>query len=262
MLVLTGYMDESYDSKVFSLSCVFTSGGHWWYLANDWQKVIDKKNQSLDRAGRKPISRYHASDCSTRNGEFRDWSIPECVEFAKELFDVLRKYPLNNVGFSLALAELKEEIPEAAKHEAAFGYAIMLKYALREIGNFVATRQKKGTKITLFHDRCDYGAVILQSFQSMLKRQDFGFSKQFTTIASIGWEECVPLQPTDLIAYENFKESERHYAGRKRRRSLDAILSMKQFGGSLTHLDRDTLRKLKANIDRDKLTKGTIDVMQ
>ena len=76
------------------------------------------------------------------------------------------------------------------------------------------------------------------------------------------WEDCIPLQPADLIAYENMKESEKHLDNRLcRRKSLMGILELSNFGGRLEHLDRDTIKELKHYIDGDAATRGIIDVI-
>jgi len=53
----------------------------------------------------------------------------------------------------------------------------------------------------------------------------------FTSIMPIGWEDWVPLQPTDLVAYENFKDSMRKKNPRDRRKALDALVNLDSFGG-------------------------------
>lgn len=176
--------------------------------------------------------------------------------------DAIGKQPINVVGYSLTIPVLTEVVPAALKRPAVFCYSIMVKYALLDLGAFIDSTQARDTKISLFHERCDHDAVLLQSYESMLGRRDFEHAKRFRRLESVGWEDCVPLQPTDLFAYENFKESERRFAGRTRRRSLEAILELSQFGGRLMNLDRETLIRLKPNLDQFKLDKGIVDIVE
>src|ERR1700676_859888 len=87
--VLKGYLDESVsgNKSVFGFSCVFSDGSTWEKLEKDWIAVIAEKNEELIASGRAPISRYHASDCSTNKGEFKKWSpdnhYAESTEFFK-----------------------------------------------------------------------------------------------------------------------------------------------------------------------------------
>ena len=47
----------------------------------------------------------------------------------------------------------------------------------------------------------------------MLVDPNFKCRERFNTIAQMGWEQCIALQPTDLFAYEAFKEFERNREG-------------------------------------------------
>ena len=67
-MLMKGYMDESYGSaqNVFSFSCLMARGKDWDDMERRWKRHIAAKNKELLAQGRRPISRYHASDCSGR----------------------------------------------------------------------------------------------------------------------------------------------------------------------------------------------------
>jgi hypothetical protein len=60
----------------------------------------------------------------------------------------------------------------------------------------------------------------------------------------MGWEDCIPLQPADLLAYENLKDAELKSRGKKRRKTLELLLDLNSFGGCAKGIDAETLRKL------------------
>ena len=62
----------------------------------------------------------------------------------------------------------------------------------------------------------------LDGFNQQLADPAFEHRNSFTTFAPAGWENCIPLQPTDLVAYENFKDALRKINPRERRISLRA----------------------------------------
>jgi hypothetical protein len=69
----------------------------------------------------------------------------------------------------------------------------------------------------------------------------------------VAWQDCIPLQAADLLAYENFKESERRFTGRKRRRTLDLLLGMDgSFGGRSKVFSPEGIRKLREVIEGAK----------
>jgi hypothetical protein len=63
----------------------------------------------------------------------------------------------------------------------------------------------------------------------------------FTTIAPFGWEDCVPLQPADLVAYENFKDAMRKVAPRDRRKALEVLVNLDSFGGRARFMGTDAI---------------------
>jgi hypothetical protein len=252
-VILRGYLDDSKDGKTFNLTAVIADGGGWFYWEQDWLKVIEAKNEELISSGRKPISRYHATDCQFRVKEFKSWSVPEKDEFCKKLFSLFEKYKMHVIGYSIDVQQLVEEIPEAASSPERFCYVISLCYVMLEIGDYTLDMpdHRKEAVISLIHDRCDYNGAMLDMFDGMLADQGFKYRNRFTTLAPMGWEHCVPLQLADLMAYENFKESQRldYRAHDPRRRSLDYILTYGQMGGRLRGFNPETLRELRKRID-------------
>jgi hypothetical protein len=80
----------------------------------------------------------------------------------------------------------------------------------------------------------------------------FTYKHSFTTIAPMGWEDCVALQPADLIAYENFKEGYRLLPTgrpRERRKILKEIRSLESFSQRLAFVTRENIRELKGLAD-------------
>ena len=55
-------------------------------------------------------------------------------------------------------------------------------------------------RIALIHDRSAHDAVLLQAFRHMKNDGTLIHRKRFTTIAPMGWEDCILLQPADLLA--------------------------------------------------------------
>ena len=249
-MILRGYIDDSKDTKTFNLTAVVGDGGTWFYMEQDWLNVIAEKNKILKSQGRKPISRYHATDCQFRYKEFKGWERTEKDEFCIQLFSVLEEYRLDVLGYSIDFKQLVEEIPETKPNPEGFAYIIALCFVMLEIGDFTLTRERDAV-ITLIHDRCDYDAAMLEMSEAMLDDPGFPYRNRFCTLAPMGWEHCVPLQPADLMAYENFKESQRlvHRPEHKRRRSLEVILDRGQMGGRLRGFDRATLKLLRERIN-------------
>lgn len=250
-MVLTGYIDESYSGeqppRMFGLTCVMALGSEWPWIEMAWQKCLDEKNLSLKARGRQPIARYHSVDINNFRQDFADWTGAERNAFCEKLVKVFARHLSGCEGYLINLQELVEEWPETAADPVAFAYEILLKFLLCEIGDGI-TKEIPGTKIRLFHERCPYDAVLLDSFNQILNDPTFTYKSCFTTLAPMGWEDCIPLQLADLLAYENFKEGYRTTPSakpRERRLIIKEIISLESFAARAKIIDRVNIKRMK-----------------
>jgi len=257
-MILRGYLDESYDGqktpRMFGLTCTMAQGSEWFWIETAWQKCLEEKNASLKEQGRILIKRYHSADINSFQGDFTDWNGPERQAFCEKLLRVLSRHIGRYDGYLINLQELIEEWPETKSDPKAYAYSFLLKFLMIRIGKGI-NQGLPGTKITLFHDRCAYDEILLAAFNEMMNDPTFAYKQCFTTIAPMGWEDCIALQPADLIAYENFKEGHRLLPSEKtrdRRKILDALLSIDSFSQRLALLSRGNIRELKGLSDAAK----------
>jgi hypothetical protein len=256
MLMLRGFIDESHDPgpvpKVFTLSCIvgFDNMLPWFEMA--WVKVLEEKNTDLERQGRRKISRYHAANCSSLQGEFHGWSVDEQIEFSLKLFDVFRKHPLHIHAFDVPLQLLVQEIPETAENPVGFAYVILLFLVMEQISKKTLSVYPND-KISLHHDHGDYDRALADAFGQVVNDPTLTYSDRYSSITPERWQNCIMLQPADMIAYENFKEGlQYHYPNPKvknRRKSLKALLDLDAVSGRASGLGLDAIRRLKTQID-------------
>jgi len=254
--LLAAYVDESGNSDLFTLSCLVADYQAWLWFELDWKQCLDEKNAQLLSTGRKPISRYHAADASSRVGEFEGWLPQEVAELFAKLLGVFRKHITNTVAYTLNLADFVAEFPNSADDPKKPCYGLLLKYLMIEIGNNILAREN-WQLVSIIHDRAKgYNQVLLDSFHSMVNDETFRYRERFSSITPMSWEHCIPLQPADILAYENFKEVERHYQNRDRRKSLTAILDLEStFGGKCVEIPRQGIREVKEMLDAAKKAK-------
>ena len=156
-VLFRGYMDESHDkdNRLFALSCLIATGKDWYEMERSWGLHLAAKNKELKKAGRKLLSRYHASDCSSMRGEYEGWGVTEQIGFVKGLFGIFRHTRgVHAVGYVVDLDDLCEVFPEWAKDRLETAYAILPKFVMYTIGDdFHKMSQNAPYKVTLFHDR-------------------------------------------------------------------------------------------------------------
>lgn len=255
--MLAAYVDESGNNDLFTLSCLVADYQAWVWFDMDWRQCLADKNAQLVSDGRKPISRYHAADASSRVGEFEGWEPKEVVDLFTTLLGVFRKHITNTIAYTLSLADFVAEFPNSADDPKKPCYGLLLKYLMIELGNNILAREK-WQLASIIHDRAKgYNQVLLESFDSMINDETFKYKDRFSSITSMSWEHCVPLQPADVVAYENFKEVERHYQNRDRRKSLIALLALEStFGGRCIEIQRQGIREIKEMLEAAKVAKG------
>lgn len=256
-MVFRGYIDESYGPKqnVFTLSCLLATGKDWREMERKWKLHLRAKNKELKKAGRRTISRYHASDCSGCRGEFEDWTRDERDAFVLGLFGIFKQIPLHTDVFDVQLDDVCEVFPEWKDDRLETAYRILIPFLLVMIGQDFYANGKHNTpaKITLFHDRTagdgKYDPTILRAFNKHITDPTFRHRDYFTTIAALSWERCLALQPADLVAFECFKVAEARLEARTFRKSFKALLDMEAFGIHSKTINKTALQKFRGLIE-------------
>lgn len=263
-MLFRGYIDESYDNhqKIFALSCLIAKGKAWSEMERMWKLHLAAKNRKLAKAGRPLISRYHATDCNSRHGEFEGWDEDERNEFVLGLFGIFKRTQVLTVGYDVDLDALCDVFPEHSGDRLELAYAVLTDHLVYTIGeDFHHEMPSVPVKITLFHDRtanAKYDPTILRAFKRLVTDPDFAYASSFTSIRSLMWKDCILLQPADLVAFEIFREAEHKTKGRKSRKSFDALINMESFGiHTRSFVDRDTMHKLRALGEKAVLDRRT-----
>jgi hypothetical protein len=257
--LLVGHIDESGDGngRLFTLSCVVTSGGLWWYFENAWLKWLEKTNAVLRAQGRKEITRYHSMECSSYINEFEGWDGTERIHFQEGLLDVFRYHNTAIISFTVDLKDIAEIMSGIRGKSKEIAYIWFLQKIMVWIGERILDDSKyKALNVGLIHDRTpDCDAVLLNAFNAMKDDEGFDHRRRFATIAPMGWEDCVPLQPADFIAYENFKIIERQRAGKPRRKVMELLLDLISVGGRGVEITRKGVEDFDKNMTKDQRRK-------
>lgn len=258
-VVFRGYIDESFDKKqnFFALACLLLMGKDWSELERIWRLRLNSINRKLKKKHRKTISRYHASDCNGRRNEFEGWTHDERDDFVKDLFQVFKHVAVHNVCFDMKLDDLCEVFPEFSGDRLRGAYMVSTRAMIELLGDdfykLAQIRRENSVRITLFHDRTGngkYDPTILRAFNQVVLSQWFKFKDYFTTIAPMGWEDCVALQPADLVAFETMKEAEARAEPRLSRKSFLALVDMKDFGIHSMTFSKSRMRDMRKNMEK------------
>ena len=249
-MLLKGYIDESYNDEVFTLSCLFASLKTWTGFEMSWNNCLRTTNNRLLKAGRRQITRYHATDCANLKREYADWSVPEQIAFTKSLITVFDRHAINIISYSVYATAFRNVFPEFAKDWRRECYGCSLKFLMLEVAEVFyegeqLARGAETLRITLNHDRGPFDETALSAFHALIEDKTFNGARFFEKIVAKSWEECVPLQAADLLAYESRSESiSSLLKPRRRKKSMEALLATKS-GGKGRVINEDALRKLR-----------------
>lgn len=264
-VLLSGYIDESYTGEAepvtFGLNCAVATWRDWFWIEAGWNNVIEKKNAELIASGRKPITRFHSKEISNFEGDFDAWDGNERTVFTNQLLTKgINGAHLQSVGFTANLKEVAADWPRVKFEDVRrFGYHVMLRLIMLKLEALIPEYYGVGSRIIFIHERCAYDGTFLAAFNHYVEKRPEA-KALFSSIAPMGWEDCIPLQPADFLAYEAMKETHRfrpeHKKVRSRRASLTAFLELENVGAICEEIPREEILKWKAKVEEKDRKRG------
>jgi hypothetical protein len=232
--LFSAYMDESHDNnRVMCIGGWLAPDRLWEKIEDRWGKRVEHERRISIKKGFPPPSRFHAANCSSLKKEFdraKGWDVGRQIRFAKVLIGIIGKERLVGyvVGSSLQGYDAHYRSLKAAQRDV---YGICMYHCLLLIGQDMELSWPS-ERVTIFHDHGDFNGAA-QSAYTAAKAKDFPYRDFFVTMAPRSWEDCIALQPADLIAYEGFKaiqadiQSDETLVEERMRKSLQAMCAWK-----------------------------------
>jgi hypothetical protein len=131
------------------------------------------------------------------------------------------------VGFAV-VAQLGDFISgyphqKELRHKGCYFFCMMALFIL--ISDWIAERMAD-EQVAVIYDRGKLSEwAALKAFASMKADSGWDSRKYFLSATPRGWEECIPLQAADLLAYEGYKVVDRqNIENVGLRRSLESII--------------------------------------
>jgi Protein of unknown function (DUF3800) len=257
--VFWGFIDESGDDKtnLRTLSCLAGHYSNLFWFRIDWDNAIARKNRELARQGRKELSRFHATEWSTKNGDFEGWSEPEKIEFFESLLVLFDRYPVVGCSQAVYKHELAEVFPEAVGPDRVdhLAHVLLLFLIVMYIDSRLLSLKEYATdRIAFVHDSTRFKPVLHDAFEWLKTDPGIKNRGRLVSIEENTWQEEPLLQAADLIAYENFKVIERKMVGAGIRKTMQRILASR-FAGINARLTKESLQVFRANTDKVALNR-------
>lgn len=251
-MLIKFYADESYNNRSFSFGGWLAEQRVWDRIEAQWTKRIE-----YERRKHGHFDRYHATNCNCKGGDYESWSDAERLIHVKKLLGIVTRRREDIVGVCSGLSLIAmRKVFDGDKDPKASAYNIAVRRLMVMIHRLL--RNQKDVRVAIIHDRAPgYDGVIVDAFNMMLSDPSVPHYKElFTTIAPMRWEDCVPLQPADMIAYEGFKaiDSEMNSTA-KMRKSMEALLG-NGVRIMVRYLDHNSFAELKQTIADRKAREG------
>ena len=220
-----------------------------------WRQRIAFENRRSAKKGFPPISRYHATYCANLKGEFAEkfgWDIPRQIRLSKRLCEILGSHGPCAIVHGGAIADIQKHLPTEPHLAKEFLYYVSTYLHLMQVGEVMAQRFPED-RVSVYYDRSkQFGKIAQGAFDSFMADPTAkSTSKYFINMSPMGWEDCVLLQPADLIAYEAMKRVDGSLRGNDEiRKSLRALMTndrMPVFIEYFTEHNVDDLMRIRQN---------------
>lgn len=204
------YVDESYNNITLCVGGWIARLDEWKPLEASWKRRLQYEQRLSFERGDAPISRYHATDCANLKNEFdakHGWDIPRQISLSKRLCEIIGANPVWGVVFGGSLRGIAKHFPNQSREEVKEGlYRLAFSMHLVQVGQVMHDFFRKD-RVTVYYERSrQLGPIANAAFNDFMEDKTCkSLSKYFVSATPVGWEDCIPLQPADFLAYEGMK---------------------------------------------------------
>jgi hypothetical protein len=224
-VLLKFYADESYNNRTFNFGGWLAKESAWIPIEKAWKNRIDYERRKHGR-----FDRYHATDCSSSYGDYKNWTKEQTLQHVKKLLGIITRKPRDVVAICFGLdMEATIRIFSGHKRDPNKGaYNLCTRKLMHLVYQAVIQEYGAGYRVAIIHDHTQgYDGVILDAFNCMMDDPMVPHYKEmFTTIVPMRWQDCTLLQPADMIAFDTFKlvDGSVHRSTEHMRKSLRALM--------------------------------------
>jgi len=246
MAMLWFYCDESYDNPTTSY-CVAGLLGEadaFKKLQANWIGINDRFK----------VKRFHASELNAMDGVYEGWSKNQQVQYSKRMLKAIRKR-----GSSLQITSIAIEADSYNKiltHEAqaklGHPYIVCFKTCLIMMATYMRCLPEE-YKFSVIFERNEHATEAVRIFY-LLKDHDKELGHRMGTCTPGSWDDQVPLQSADLIAYESMRWLKSLRSKGKYRVALNTLFGVT--GSMGFHFDADILETMKNDLEASTVHPG------
>ena len=214
-------------------------------LEHEWSKLENKWKKRVKKAG---VSRFHAAPLNCYDGEFESWKgTNKSKEFVVPLLNIIKRRNLVGFSFAMILEDYKKYTSQTAKDKLGTPYLCCFKHCIAMAAQ--AMNMPLDDKIAVIIDRNPEENEAVKLFYRIKDDSSVPYRHRLASCVPGSWEEYVPLQPADMIAYDTFKLLHDTHIREKKdwRKSLKAIYESRPLFGK--YFDRECFESVNKKIE-------------
>lgn len=195
--------DESYDSQTAEPHTYVVAG----FFGDDitWNQV---ESRWISVNAEYHVPRFHASHLNARDHEYEGWDNNKKIEYSAKILKIVTDQGRRLHAFSCAIHadEYRRIVSESGRFKLGHPYLVCFKTCIAllakemEDGGFHADDQ-----FAIYIDRNRFEAEAENLFYELKDETGFPYRSRLYSCARAAMESMVPLQASDLIAYEAFR---------------------------------------------------------
>jgi len=205
----------------------------------------------VEENARVVVKRYHAAYLNARSGEFDGWGKDKQISYTKNLIQALldQKRKLHALSCSMWASDYYRIISDDGRRKLGKPYIACFKSCIATIAREMEIRNfSPDDKFAVILDRNEFEDEAVKVFYTMKDTPEWPYHHRLATCAPGSWQDFVPLQCADLIAYETFRLIHDGAKDEKVRKALKLMFSENGFLGY--GFDPVALRSLKTDLEQ------------
>lgn len=198
----TGYFDESgtHDASEYVVVAGFISNElQWGEFSTEWQ-------DALDRYG---LDFFHMSEFENQQGPYRSWSEEEGKKRLNELLEIIDRHVFSSVGTVVPKASFDAIVSPHAKRMCGDAYGLAAIGCFKNVADTARDPRINGVMEYILEAGQSGSAALLKIFHQGRKEFDWIDNNRISSLEIRDKRVCLPLQASDILAYELFKHAAR-----------------------------------------------------
>ncbi|MHB8486488.1 MAG: hypothetical protein ACYDCM_12295 [Candidatus Acidiferrales bacterium] len=247
---------KPHDPRTYVFGGFFASVTTWINVERKWNKI------NADYG----VIRFHAAHLNCKTYEYEGWDDPKKITYSKELLDAVHAEGNRMYGVTCGLFadDYRNIISDEGRRKMGHPYLACFNSCVARVARMM---DEPGTgniqpedKFSVLIDQDDGCFDAVRNFYQVKDNVNFPYRHRLATCAPLKMEECVAMQPADLIAYEAFK---RLHAQRNEKREMRHVLKsmMKNNVVNECYFGAATLERMKNQIESTPADDGQLIII-